>query len=202
MHKPGHKVDYFVPNFGPKDEDIATTQKNIHDLEVKFPSFVQVDSELDREPLLTWEPTAHKSFKKDYFVPNFGPQDTEIGNTYGNLAAAEEKLGHHWDWHKAAKPHPQDYFVPNFGGRDVDVAGTIASSAQAEEQRNHKWIPTDPEKIKRDYFVPNFGGDADLATQSKNVEAAEAALGHAWTPKWDEDDEKFIVPSAEIDFKL
>jgi len=72
-HKAGHPVDYFVPNFGPKDEDISTTQKNIKELEVKFPSFVQVDSELDREPLLTWSPSAHKSFKKDYFVPNYGP---------------------------------------------------------------------------------------------------------------------------------
>ena len=44
-HKPDHKVDYFVPNFGPKDEDIATTQKNIKDLGVKFPSFVQTEAE-------------------------------------------------------------------------------------------------------------------------------------------------------------
>jgi len=41
--------------------------------EVKFPSFVQVDSEIEREPLLTWEAGAHKGFKKNYFVPNFGP---------------------------------------------------------------------------------------------------------------------------------
>ena len=40
-HKSGHPVDYFVPNFGPKDEDISETQKNIKNLGVKFPSFVQ-----------------------------------------------------------------------------------------------------------------------------------------------------------------
>jgi hypothetical protein len=132
-HKAGHPVDYFVPNFGPKDEDISTTQKNIASLEVKFPSFVQTDSEIEREPLLTWEPTAHKSFKKDYFVPNFGPQDVDISNTYGHLSAAEDKLGHKWNWSKAGPGFKKDYFVPNFGDRSNDVAETIKSVAQAEE---------------------------------------------------------------------
>ena len=42
-HKPGHKVDYFVPNFGAQDEDISNTQKNMKNLNVKWPepSFVQ-----------------------------------------------------------------------------------------------------------------------------------------------------------------
>lgn len=73
-HKAGHKVDYFVPNFGAKDEDIANTQKNIRELEAKYPSFIQTDSEISREPLATWSPSSKKGgFKKDYFVPNFGP---------------------------------------------------------------------------------------------------------------------------------
>jgi len=117
------------------------------------------------------------------------------------LAQAEEKLGHKWNWAKAGKSNPKDYFVPNFGGRDLDVAGTIASSAQAEEQRNHKWIPSDPAKIKQDYFVPNFGNDENMVTLNKNLEAAEATVGQKWVLEKDEDD-KFIMPSQEIEFKL
>lgn len=180
-HKSGHPVDYFVPNFGPQDEDIASTQKHIADLEVKFPSFVQTDAEVQREPLQTWSPTAHKSgHPQDYFVPNFGPQDTEIKDTYTHLAETEEKLGHKWNWAKAGKGHPKDYFVPNFGARDTDVAGTIASAHEAEVQRNHEWIPSKPEKHKVDYFVPNFGNDENMATLNKNLADAEAAVGHKW----------------------
>ena len=72
-HK-GHPVNYFVPNFG-LDEDIVDTQGHINTLEVKFPSFVQTDVEESREPLSTWAPTDHSSFKKNYFVPNFGPDE-------------------------------------------------------------------------------------------------------------------------------
>jgi hypothetical protein len=40
-----------------------------------------------------------------------------------------------------------------------------------------------------------------MATLNKNLEEAEAKVGHKWVLEKDEDD-KFIVPSAEIDFKL
>jgi len=79
-----------------------------------------------REPLLTWSPTAKKSgFKQGYTVPNFGPQDTEISNTYGSLATTETILGHKLGNPSAAKPKgpPKDYFVPNFG-KDADIAET------------------------------------------------------------------------------
>lgn len=67
--------------------------------------------------------------------------------------------------------------------------------------RGHKWVPSDPAKIKQNYFVPNFGNDENMIIQNKNLEEAEAKVGHKWVLEKDEDD-KFIVPSAEIDFKL
>jgi len=130
-HKLGFKADYFVPNFGGQDEDISNTQKNINNLEVKFPAFVQVDAEMEREPLLTWSPSSHKSFKKDYFVPNFGPKDADITTTYGDLDLAEKNLGHKWNWSKAGASNKKDYFIPNFG-RDSDVNDSIKNLNEAQ----------------------------------------------------------------------
>ena len=79
-----------------------------------------------REPLLTWSPTGHKAgFKMGYTVPNFGPQSTEIADTYQSLATTEEILGHKMGNPAAPSPKgpPKDYFVPNFG-KDSDIATT------------------------------------------------------------------------------
>lgn len=90
--KKGHKVDYFVPNFG-LDEDVITTKTNIKNLDVKFPSFVQLDESVEREPLLSWAPSDKKGFKKNYFVPNFG-EDENVVSTQQNVNAAEVSTGH------------------------------------------------------------------------------------------------------------
>lgn len=80
---PEPKRDYFVPDFG-VDHDIKTSLKNLDDQEKKHGpmnantwSAVQLDSEISREPLLTWAPTWHGSYKINYKVPNFG-QDEDI----------------------------------------------------------------------------------------------------------------------------
>ena len=39
------------------------------------------------------------------------------------------------------------------------------------------------------YFVPDFGKDHDLTAQDKHVDAAEARLGHVWTPYQEENDD-------------
>jgi len=50
--------------------------------------------------------------------------------------------------------------------------------------------------------VPNFGLDHDIATSQANEQATESKLNHQWVPKWDEEKEKFEVPSPDIEFKL
>jgi len=44
---------------------------------------MNADAEINREPLLTWAPTAPKTHPMDYFVPNFGV-DHEIAATHAH----------------------------------------------------------------------------------------------------------------------
>ena len=64
------------------------------------------------------------------------------------------------------------------------------------------WAPTAKKGHPVDYFVPNFGQDADMASQDKHVADTEAKLKHVWTPHRDEDDEKWVVPKVDAEFKL
>jgi hypothetical protein len=65
------------------------------EMEAKFPlnaAAIQIDSEIYREPLLTWkakEPAA--SHKMDYSVPNFGV-DSDIADSEKSMAEMESKF--------------------------------------------------------------------------------------------------------------
>ena len=142
----GHDKDYFVPNFG-MDADVASSLKNLKDQEAekgkwdlpKDDWFVQTEEVEQREPLLTWSPTAHKAgFKKDYFVPNFGPMDNVVQDTYENLAGAEKSLGHHWDWSKKKSDKPVFYDTGANKGLD-EVAADSLDSLKASESKFGKW---------------------------------------------------------------
>ena len=109
-------------------------------MEVKFPSFTQIDAQVEREPLATWSPINHKSGNpQNYFVPNFGPKDVDISTTYGDLDLAEKNLGHKWNWSKAGKSHDKDYFVPNFG-RDADINDSIDNLNEMQNKFQHTWV--------------------------------------------------------------
>jgi hypothetical protein len=72
-------MDYKVPDLG-VDPDILTCNKNIADLEAKYPlksAAIQLDSSIDREPLLTWEASVPATHPMNYPMPNFGV-DTDI----------------------------------------------------------------------------------------------------------------------------
>ena len=59
---------------------------------------------LQREPLLSWSPSAKDPpFKMNYFVPNFG-EDHDISSSKGHMAASEGKLG---AWNP--KQSPEDH---------------------------------------------------------------------------------------------
>ena len=55
---------------------------------------------------------------------------------------------------------------------------------------------------KKDYSVPNFGKDLDIRTSEDSAKKAEEALGHTFTPKFDEEKDEWVVPTAEPEFKL
>ena len=97
---------------------------------------------IQREPLLTWEPSSKKGFKKNYFVPNFGAMDADLVDSYQSLATTEDKLGHKLQWSKKDAGHDKDYFVPQFG-MDVDVETSLNNLNEQETQKG-KWdLPKD-----------------------------------------------------------
>jgi len=140
----------------------------------------------NREPLMTWAPSAKKSpHPVDYVVPNFG-MDNDVKNTAVDLAVAENSLGHKWNLDpnaKKAKGPPVDYFVPNFG-QDHEIATTLQNEQQASKNLGHKWVVTAkkdlPPPHPTDYFVPNFGMDNDVKNTAVDLAVAENALGHKW----------------------
>lgn len=95
-----HPKNYKVADFG-VDQDILATQKNIKGAEESLDKdWVMpakgytvgwamdnkdyLQTETQRDPLLTWEPTAPATHPINYFVPNFGPAH-EIAYTLNNI---------------------------------------------------------------------------------------------------------------------
>ena len=78
----------------------------------------------------------------NYFVPNFGADQTVSGITHTNesLEWAEKNLKHKWNYVKPGKGHDVDYFVPNFGV-DQDIKDTQANVAAQEATLGHEWKP-------------------------------------------------------------
>merc|ERR1719263_1879915 len=63
------------------------------------------------------------------------------------------------------------------------------------------WAPTPKKTHPMNYPVPNFGVDNDINDSQAHEAAAGASMGHTWTPTKDEDD-KWVLPSPAIEFKL
>ena len=158
-----------------------------------------------REPLLTWSPSSKKSgHPVDYTVPNFGPQSTEIKDTYESLATTEDRLGHKMGNPAAPSPKgpPKDYFVPNFG-KDEDIATTQGHVLAAEASLGHQWDwHKDTSKPPpRDYFVPNFGEDREITFTRQHLAQTEEKLGHKWN--WSKagpsNKKDYFVPNFGLD---
>lgn len=140
-----HPTGYFVPDFG-LDADINTSLNNLKTMEKKYGKWdlpkeedVQLDAEvnLDREPLLSWNPITR------------GPKNEDADYREG----------------KKRKGHPINYFVPDFGV-DKEITSTLDSSAMSERNLNTTWTPILkkdlPKPPPKDYFVPDFGLDEDI----------------------------------------
>ena len=97
---------------------------------------------IQREPLLTWEPSSKKGFKKNYFVPNFGSMDTDLADSYKSLATTEDKLSHKLGWTKADDGNKKNYFIPQFG-MDVDVATSLNNLKEQEADKGAWVLPKD-----------------------------------------------------------
>ena len=114
---------------------------------------------IDREPLLTWEPTAPKSHPINYFVPNFGP-DYDVLATEKHISDTEEKMGHKWIPKKNPDSHDKDYFVPNFG-LDSDIVAATDSIKSVETGLGHEWKPVQDDDGA--WIVPEAANNASYS---------------------------------------
>ena len=162
----------------------------------------------------------------DYPVPQLG-QDGHIVDNHQSLAWAEKALGHKWEW-KKADPKPDEVLYKTDGPMDGDIVDSLAALGDQERIHGDWKIPKDDHLVQMqagsdpvcssagctqylhpakklgyaaDYVVPNFGADHDMVSTEAHTAAAEARLGHQWTPTKDEDD-KWVLPSATADFRL
>ena len=117
---------------------------------------------IQRDPLLTWAPTAKGSgHPTNYFVPHFG-EDGDIKSTKKNVADSEARFGHVLDTSDPPGAPPRNYFVPHFG-EDDDVKYTKVNIAKAEKDLGHEYdTSAAASPPPRDYFVPHFGEDTEI----------------------------------------
>lgn len=134
------KYDYY-----PKlDKDIITTQKHLTDAEeslgVRFSQFIQTTSDpcIGDSCSVYKLPAVKDSWKKDYYVPNFGA-DPEVAGVMDSLKTAEKQEKHELvmgtsdskaKWHIVAKDTPYDYQPP----LDADVISTNQHIDAAEDK--------------------------------------------------------------------
>ena len=193
--KNAYPKDYFVPNFG-IDHEIADTHAHeaaasatlkhvwtpkqdkddswiLPTAEAEF-KLVQTESELDREPLLSWKPKKKKhAYPKDYFVPNFG-MDEDIAATQAHEAAASAAIGHVWT---PVQDEEDKWELPHV---DAEFK-LLQTDAELDREPLLSWKPKKKKHAyPKDYFVPNFGVDSDIQASHDSVAAAEARLGHRW----------------------
>ena len=149
----------------------------------------------------SWAKPPADPWPKDYKVANHGV-DHDIKTSDSNTAAAEAKLG---AW-VPKQDEDGKWIVPTetaefkLTGTQTDVRMTsdpICSSAGCTQYEHpHK------ETHKMNYFVPNFGKDHDIKASEDSALKSEQTLGHTFTPKFDEEKDEWVVPSADIEFRL
>jgi hypothetical protein len=134
----------------------------------KYKSLLQLDSQSD--PICSSAGCEKSKIKPknvhpmNYFVPNFGADQTASGITHTNesLGWAEKNLGHKWNYVKPGKGPPLDYPVPNFGV-DQDIKDTQAAIASQEATLGHAWVP---EQDDNGYWVVPEAAAASSYTYS------------------------------------
>jgi hypothetical protein len=99
-------------------------------------------------------------------VPNFG-QDSDIKDTFSNLAGAETAVNHVWNVDALQidstldRPHNR---------RDraniMMMSDPITDSTGEVTQYTH---PAGPKAHKINYFVPNFGADQEMESDKANI---------------------------------
>ena len=155
--KPAPIPDLRRPNFGNFDADIQTSINNakLASKEVKGKSFVQLDAQLESDPVCSSAGCVqylHPKAKGDggngplYKIAPDGP-DPDMVATQKSIAIAESLYRHKWDfgtarskalkkYHNVAKDTLYDFNMK----LDPDVIDTQKHLADTEKRLNHKWV--------------------------------------------------------------
>ena len=138
-----------------------------------------------------------KKYLHDYFVPDFGV-DKDIKDSQAHVKQVEAKLNHVWTpvqdengvWGVPEAANNKSYTYRANVQLPTNLASSdpICSSAGCPEKK-------DPAGHPKDYFVPDFGMDKDVIDTQAHIKQQEAAKGHTWTPKQDENG-NWEVPEA------
>ena len=155
-----------------------------------------VETEADREPLLSWKPKAPKTHPMNYFVPNFGV-DHEIASSQTHERAAEDRLKHKW----VPKKDEDDKWVLPSPEIEFKLLGT---EAETEREPLLTWKAKVPKTHPMNYFVPNFGVDHDVKSTWGSISQAEGRYNRKWVPKFKKDIPKphptnYFVPDFGVD---
>lgn len=159
--------------------------------------------QLQREPLLTWEPTAPATHPINYPVPDFGVSH-EIIYTDNNKKMAEAELGPipMGDFKKTPWPHTDTTveFKLLQTGADINREPLLSANASELEVQQKPAYADHPV----DYFVPDFGMSHEIAYTQNNIRNAEAELGHELNTNWKQDKNalnprNYFVPDFGLD---
>ena len=198
--KPDHDVDYYVPNYGPKDVVLNHNDESLAYAEAKLGH------------KWNWSKTKD-DVKKDYFVPNFG-MDADIADSLKNMKGASDANGT-WDLPKddwfvqtesdpicssagcGQYKHPKkdrgydiNYPVADWGEYDQDIANHNDNLKVAEKIVGHHWNfilekpPLNPAKKTLYDYSPKLEGD--MIDAKASLEPSIDMLSHpyaAWMTK-------------------
>ena len=133
--------------------------------------------QLQREPLLTWEPTAPATHPINYPVPDFG-QSHEIMYTENNKKLAEAELGEipMEDFKKSPWPHTDTTVEFKLLQTDAEInreplLSANASPLEVQQRPAYAGYPVD-------YFVPDFGSSHEMIYTANNIKNTETAMNH------------------------
>lgn len=175
----GHKMNYFVPNFGP-DPDMVGTASSIASSQQDHGMWNPVQDDNG-----VWiVPTALAAVSANGLAPAalLQTESDPIVSSVGKITQYKYPDLPDDPW----APAKINYPVPSYGA-DPDMVGTMNSIKIGEEMNKHKFIMgTADSKAKwhnvakdtlYDYY-PKL--DSDVIVTNRNIDAAENTLGHTY----------------------
>jgi hypothetical protein len=133
--------------------------------------------QLQREPLLTWEPTPPATHPINYPVPDFGPSH-EMVYTQNNRQIAEAAGGQIPIDKKVWKAWPHTDTTVEFKllqtGAEINREPLLSADASPLEVHQRPAYADHPV----DYFVPDFGSSHEIIYTQNSIKNSESKFNH------------------------